>query len=200
MAGMSRPPQSATNFGVALLALGAGMAGIWFISPGRWSGMAGSIPYIGVIPCIAVVLVIAIAEWVFPRLRMADTVSNRESVARSLNLRRVGIRLVGLIATLGLGAIAYWLFPEYYGDFYAPFWAFLRTISPLAIAVPFYFLCSEVYGTTADDEYLAFGSLLLTWRADAWRRADWALIRRHLLGWTIKGFFLPLMTVYFAAE
>jgi protein-S-isoprenylcysteine O-methyltransferase Ste14 len=200
MAGMSRPPQSATNFGVALLALGAGLGAIWLISPERWGGLASTVPYIGVIPCIAVVLVIAAAEMAFPRLRVADTGSNGKSVARPLNLRRVGIRLVGLIATLGLVAFAYWLFPEYHGDFYAPFWAFLRTISPLAIAAPFYFLWSDVYGNAISDEYLAFGSLLLTWRADTWRRADWSLIRRHLLGWTIKGFFVPLMTVYFANE
>jgi protein-S-isoprenylcysteine O-methyltransferase Ste14 len=200
MARMSRPPQSATNFGVALLALAAGMAGIWLISPERWPGLAAAVPYIGVIPCIAVVLVIAAAESVFPRLRVAGIAANRESAARSLNLRHVGIRLVGLIATLGLVAFAYWLFPEYHGDFYNPFWAFLRTISPLAIAVPFYFLWSDVYGNNSKDEYLAFGTLLLTWRADAWRRADWPLIRGHLLGWTIKGFFVPLMTVYFATE
>ncbi len=33
-----------------------------------------------------------------------------------------------------------------------------------------------------------------------WRDVDGALIRRHLLGWVIKGFFLPLMTVYLGAE
>lgn len=200
MAVMSRPPQSATNFGVALLALAAGLGAIWLISPERWGGLAGTVPYIGVIPCIAVVLVIAAAEWAFPRLRVANTAFNGGAEARSLNVRRVGIRLIGLIGTLGLVALAYWLFPEYHGDFYNPFWAFLRTISPIAIAVPFYFLWSDVYGSTMHDEYLAFGTLLSTWRADAWRRADWPLIRRHLLGWTIKGFFVPLMTVYFATE
>src|ERR1700744_2089709 len=124
MAAMSRPPQSATNFGVALLALAAGLGAIWLISPERWGGLAGTVPYIGVIPCMAVVLVIAIGEWAFPRLRVANDASSGESEARSLNLRRVGTRLVGLIATLGLVAFAYWLFPEYHGDFYNPFWAF----------------------------------------------------------------------------
>jgi protein-S-isoprenylcysteine O-methyltransferase Ste14 len=33
-----------------------------------------------------------------------------------------------------------------------------------------------------------------------WRRTDWRLIRLHLLGWTIKAFFLPLMTVYLGNE
>ena len=47
-----------------------------------------------------------------------------------------------------------------------------------------------------DDEYLAFGRLTL----GRWHEVNYALIRRHLLGWTIKGFFLPLMTVYLVNE
>src|ERR1700733_9581453 len=47
-----------------------------------------------------------------------------------------------------------------------------------------------------DDEYYAMGALII----GRWRSVDSALIRRHLLGWVVKGFFLPLMTVYLSAE
>jgi protein-S-isoprenylcysteine O-methyltransferase Ste14 len=198
---MSRPPQSATNFAVALAAMAAGLATIWFISPVKWSALSRTVPYIGVVPCAVIVAVIAVAELLMPRLRgTAGGAATEPGQARSLDLGRVGIRLLGLVATLALLAFAYWLLPEYHSDFYGAYWLFLRTIAPLAVLVPFYFLWVDKYGKEIRDEYLAFGSLLLTWRAEQWHSADWPLIRRHLLGWTVKGFFLPLMTVYFANE
>ena len=78
-------------------------------------------------------------------------------------------------------------------------WLFLRTISPIAVLIAFYFLWSDVYGKESNDEYVAFGTMLLAWRRDQWRGVV-SLIRRHLWSWTVKSFFLPLMTVYHANE
>jgi protein-S-isoprenylcysteine O-methyltransferase Ste14 len=98
--------------------------------------------------------------------------------------------------TLALIAFAYWLLPEYHGAFYEPFWRFLRTVAPALILVPFYFLWADTHGRESRDEYQAFGSLLF----NSSQIGDGALIRRHLLGWIVKAFFLPLMTVYLSQE
>ena len=101
-----------------------------------------------------------------------------------------------MLATLGLVAFTYWLLPEYGGDFYDPYWQFLKSLAPLAALIPFYLVWSDRRIAEPLDEYYAFGALVL----GGWAQANWRLIRRHLLGWTVKAFFLPLMTVYLVGE
>ena len=137
------------------------------------------------------------ARWVSAsNLRAPSGGALSRKALRPLNLRRAGVRICGVIATLGLLALAYWLFQEYSGNFYDPYWQFLRTIAPVALVVPFYLLWADMRIADPHDEYYAFGTLVV----GQWSRADWTLIRRHLLGWTVKGFFLPLMTVYLGSE
>jgi protein-S-isoprenylcysteine O-methyltransferase Ste14 len=191
-----RPPQSATNFALSLIALSAGLGLSWLIAPGRYSSLADLIPYAPLIPCLGIVVVIASAEWLFPGLRRPSTGTYAKHALRPLDLRRVGERLCGLLATLALVAVAYWLLPEYQGNFYEPYWQFLRTIGPAAVLIPVYFLWADTRGSPARDEYQAMGSFILRCP----KAGDGALIRRHLLGWTVKAFFLPLMAVYLSAE
>ena len=180
-------PQSATNFTLTLFAMSLGLGLVW---------VDYAIPYSPLIPCVGIVIVIASAEWLWPNLHAPSTGALSRKALRPLNLRRAGIRICGVAATLGLLALAYWLFPEYSGNFYDPYWQFLRTIAPVALAVPFYLLWADMRIADPHDEYYAFGTLV----AGQWSHADWRLIRRHLLGWTVKGFFLPLMTVYLGSE
>jgi protein-S-isoprenylcysteine O-methyltransferase Ste14 len=189
-------PASAANFGLCMVALVIGLALTWAIAPWNEFPLRDCFAYEPLIPCLGIVLVIALAERAFPRLRSPSATGLSDRRLRPLDLRRVGVRICGLALTLALVAFAYWLFPEYRGTFYAPFWRFLRTIAPAAILVPFYFAWADTCGLEARDEYLAFGSLLCGGR----KPGDLALIRRHLLGWTVKAFFLPLMTVYLSDE
>ncbi|HEX4241945.1 MAG TPA: isoprenylcysteine carboxylmethyltransferase family protein [Steroidobacteraceae bacterium] len=193
---VSPPPASAANFGLCLAALAIGLALIWAIAPGNDFPLRDWLAYEPIIPCLGIVLVIAVAERAFPRLRSPSATGLSDRRLRALDLQRVGVRLCGLALTLALVAFAYWLFPEYRGSFYDPFWRFLRTIAPVAVLVPFYFAWTDTRSLEARDEYQAFGSLLCGGR----QPGDFALIRRHLLGWTVKSFFLPLMTVYLSDE
>jgi hypothetical protein len=191
-----RPPQSATNFALSVVALIAGLAMLWVIAPWQNPGLVRFVPYAPMIPCLAIVMVIATSEWFWPALCVPSSTASARAPLRPLNLRRVGVRFCGIIATLALVAFAYWLFPEYGGDFYRPYWQFLRTIAPLGVAVPFYLVWLDRRATEMRDEYYEFGALVL----GGWRTVDRVMIARHLLGWTVKAFFLPLMTVYLNDE
>jgi len=191
-----RAPDSASNFFLNLLALAAGLAALFAVL--QWRGANPHftwIPYAPVLPCLAVAIVIAVGSWRrFTREQWRA--SGLTNARRPLSLRRVAVRVVGLVSILLLIAFAYWLLPEYAGVFYQPFWNYLRTLSPVLLLVPFYFAWIDTRLEEKDDEYLAFGRLVL----GRWRSGDSALIRRHLLGWTVKAFFLPLMTVYLVIE
>jgi protein-S-isoprenylcysteine O-methyltransferase Ste14 len=192
----SRPPQSATHFALGLAAMSAGLGLVWFIANAGKFGVNHIPGYAPLLPCFGVVFVIAVAEWFFPALRASPGAGLSRKPLRPLNLRRAGIRIVGVIATLAVVAFAYWLFPEYRGNFYDPYWQFLRSIAPLAIFMPIYVVWADTRTLAPEDEYYAFGALFAARSVEP----DWPLIRRHLLGWTVKAFFLPLMTVYLSGE
>jgi protein-S-isoprenylcysteine O-methyltransferase Ste14 len=183
---VSRPP-SATRFGLCLVALSVALG---LLCLQHWVANAP------LISCAGIVLVIGVAEWLRPRWRNPLATALAPRALRPLNLRRVAVRLVGLGATLGLVAVAYCLFPEYGGTFYQPYWQFLRTLAPLGIAIPFYFAWTDTHATDAQDEYLEFGSFVL----GGWHAANRRVLQRHLLGWTVKAFFLPLMVGYLGEE
>jgi protein-S-isoprenylcysteine O-methyltransferase Ste14 len=190
------PPRSAASFTVALIAFAAAFASIWAIDPRYHPGLTQFIVYLPLVPCLVVLLVIALAEWIFPRLGTRSAGALLQSARRSLDIRRVAVRLCGLLATLCLIAFIYWLFPEYGGAFYAPFWQFLRSIAPVAVLVPLYFMWADTHLQDPEDEYLSVGYLVL----GQFNRSRWPLVRHHLLSWGVKGFFLPLMSVYLNEE
>jgi protein-S-isoprenylcysteine O-methyltransferase Ste14 len=179
-----------------MASLAIGIAVLWLMAPPQHPGLAGVFGYAPALPCLAIVLVIAATEWLWPRLRPPSATALTRTTLRPVDLRRVGVRLWGFVATLALVAFAYWLFPEYSGTFYEPYWQFLRTLAPVAALVPFYMLWADRRSSETRDEYYEFGALAL----GGWRTVDRATIGRHLLGWTVKAYFLPLMTVYLSDE
>jgi hypothetical protein len=200
-AAAARRPPSASNFTGNLLALAAGLAVIWGLArapiaagaqPPRWQTLA----YQPLLPCLAVFAVIAVAEWLWRRRRHEQLPEFAATPLRPLSLKRVALRLYGLLATLALVALAYWLFPEYQGSFYRPYWQFLKLLSPVLLLVPPYLIWADRRGRAPDDELLEFGLLA----SGHWRGRDATLLTRHVLGWTVKAFFLPLMTVYLSQE
>lgn len=108
----------------------------------------------------------------------------------SINFKRFGVRLLGLIATLDGLAAGYWLFPEYARDFYSPVWEIACwAMVPLALLTVAYFLWADQRLSAKNDGCWHLGMLILG-RRDA---VDYQLIKQHVLAWLVKGFFLPLM-------
>lgn len=185
-------PASAANFWLGVLALAAGLAVLAAVTGDAAAAAGRYLPYVPILPCLAIVLVLAGGEWLLRRRGLLVATQMLAARQRPVDVQRVALRVLGWAATLGLVALAYWLFPEYAGDFYAPYWQFLRCLAPLLVVVPVYFYWVDLHAQDPRDEYVQFGTWLIGRRRDA----DPAVLRRHLLGWVVKGFFLPLMTVY----
>lgn len=120
----------------------------------------------------------------------------RETAGLSLDgkicWQRTAIKLLGLCATLGLLACAYSLFPEYKKPTYEPLLALalLKALAiPFALAALVYFPLVDKRMSNPHDGYYHLGLFVLGRRSETCPR----VLRQHLLGWTVKGFFLPLM-------
>ncbi len=149
--------------------------------------------------------VIAIAAYALPILLFEIIVLRtpwRDSVGLDFKRRdfvphRITVKLLGVYGSLGFVAFLYWVFPEYHGSYYNPYWAALEAIGPtiLVLVVP-YTIFMDSRAREPLDSYYWFGKCLLF---DA-KGVSIPMIGQHLLGWVVKGFFLPLMFVSFAGN
>jgi protein-S-isoprenylcysteine O-methyltransferase Ste14 len=192
--GSTSMPRSASSFGWSMVGLVAGLAVI--VELARRAVPDTSAGYGPLWPCLAVFAVIAIADWVLRRQGRLSPSSFSLSALRPIDWSRCSLRLIGFVATIALVAFAYWLFPEYRGSFYDPYWRFLKDLAYVAILVPPYLIWADRHAENPRDEFVEFGMLVMGRRAEV----DAAAIKRHVLGWTVKAFFLPLMTVYLNNE
>lgn len=133
----------------------------------------------------------AVDLWVYRVHRRASTGMNMARWAPSWP--RTLTKFAGLLGSLGFIAALYALFPEYHGDFYRRYHEMLALILPpwLVLALP-YLYAVDARMAQPHDAYWRLGRLLL----GRWRDADRAVLWNHLLGWLVKGFFLPLMFTY----
>jgi len=106
---------------------------------------------------------------------------------------RTSIKFLGLLTTIGLMAIAYWLFPVYHLPFYHPFFEMVQLILPIGIlaSIPYIFVIDK-YSKNTDDGYLSLGFAVLL----KFEKVNITYLKQHILGWLIKGFFFPLMFVF----
>ena len=115
------------------------------------------------------------------------------SVAVSYSWSRGATKLVGLCSVITLIGVAYALFPEYHGSFYEPFWQLLVLLSVpwLLLAGPYVFWL-DARLAEPEDGLWHLGRICL----GQWQGADHGQARIVLMGWIVKGFFLPLMFIY----
>ncbi|MES2963619.1 MAG: isoprenylcysteine carboxylmethyltransferase family protein [Bdellovibrionota bacterium] len=110
---------------------------------------------------------------------------------------RVQTKIFGFAGSLGFIGAIYWLFPEYRGDFYDSYWSILRLTLPVVglLAIPYiWFVDSRM--ENPNDGYVQMGRVVLF----QWEKIDKAVLGQHMLGWLVKGFFLPLMFTYFVRD
>ena len=114
-------------------------------------------------------------------------------MAANYSWSRAGTKLLGLFSAIALIGLAYALFPEYQGSFYSSFWQLLALISVpwLLLAGPYIFWLDARLAEPKDGLW-HLGRLCL----GQWQGTDYAQVRVVLMGWVVKGFFLPLMFIY----
>lgn len=106
--------------------------------------------------------------------------------------RRIAVKLIGLYAAFALIALGYWLFPEYAGRFYEPYFYVLGDIWPwlVVLAVPYFLWLDPRMQAPVDGCWHAGMAVL-----GRWRSVDPEPLWQFARSWLIKAFFLPLMFV-----
>lgn len=108
-------------------------------------------------------------------------------------------KFAGLTASLGFVGLLYWLFPEYTtkSPFYQHFWALLKVLVPvvLTLALPYLYLVDQRMEQPEDNLWHLGKVVTFQWEA-----VDARAVGQQLLGWLIKGFFLPLMFGYMCSD
>jgi protein-S-isoprenylcysteine O-methyltransferase Ste14 len=106
---------------------------------------------------------------------------------------RILLKIVGFAASVAALALGYVLLPiyrnggaDYLIDLVKTFWL------PLTLLAPLYIWFVDKRMDRPEDGYFHVG-LIVTGQ---WKHIDWPLAKQHVLQWTVKGFFWPLMLVF----
>ena len=188
------PPPSATHPAVALAGLVAFLGVLTFLCVSELRPEKT--------PDTAFLVIILTGAAIFA----TDMIATRVHLKPSTGLRydthnpsiaRTSCKLLGAcVSVFTVGAI-YWLAPEYEADFYTPFFDAVTTYLPYAIVLaPVYFYYVDSYMVDPHDGYWHLGSMVLLKTG----QAEPGVVVQHLLGWLVKGFFLPLMFVYLCRD
>lgn len=112
------------------------------------------------------------------------------------DLNRLFFKSLGFYLTIAVLAGAFFLFELYRRSFFAECHALLNDFAPWwwcfvgVQVVYFYFV--DGHQRHPKDSYWMFGKML-TGQFDVYERE---VFKQHVLGWIVKGFFLPIMFVY----
>lgn len=191
MKGSKTPPASVTSMTINTIALITSLltAG-WLLTAGANIAVMYAVLLIGA--AYALPIVVLEAMWLAPHRDSA-----KRNIQQVVDVPRVLVKLLGLSVTLLLIVGVYSLFPEYRGAFYQKYYAALRLLAPwfVVVAVPYFFWMDRRDGGERDG-YWHMGQLALL----RWDHIDRRIVGQHLLGWTVKLFFLPLMFIYFTGK
>lgn len=182
----SSRPSSATNNAINLAGLVAAFSAFCIC---RTFGNRGiSATFIIVAGYAAVILSL---EVIFLRSPWRSSVGLDFSCPH-FSILRIRDKLIGLYGSLAFVGIFYWLLPEYQGRSYTIYWQAIRMVMPwvVILALP-YIVFMDMYMKEPRDSYYWLGRCLLS----EWPRRKARILIQHLLGWIVKGFFLPIMFV-----
>lgn len=184
-------PQSATSLPINLTGLFSFLACLWYFRINPEAG--GSLVQKTILCMIFYCLPILVLEVILLKTYLRNSTGLNFAKERERSLSRIGTRLLGLATTLAFINFLFWLFPEYRGDFYKKFWEFINIFTEIfLIATPLYFFWIDKYQIDEKDSYWQIGRLAM----GNYRDVNVQVIKNHLLGWIIKGFFFPLMFTY----
>lgn len=121
-----------------------------------------------------------------------------------INIKRVLTKLLALFFTLFILILCYWYFPEYHKDRYTEYWRFFELVAVVIMicALP-YFIYVDTKSKDPFDAYWLIGRYLCGKFKSIQHispKEKRRMISQHLLSWTVKGYFMPVMFVYLAGN
>jgi protein-S-isoprenylcysteine O-methyltransferase Ste14 len=183
-------PKSATHAVVAWIGVSTMLASCCVLN--FWAPFK-EISYLALIVMACTALGIFIPDLLWQKIQRHTLMS----LPAAGDFERTLTKCVGLVASIGFVALLYWLTPEYHAQFYDTYYKALKVLlPPWAIAAPFYIYWVDRRLPQPRDSLWQMGRLML----GRWQEVDPRVIWQHLLGWLVKGFFLPLMFTYFCGN
>jgi hypothetical protein len=151
------------------------------------------------IAALSLIVMAATALGVFVPDLMWQKVQRRTLTAPAAgDWSRTTTKLAGLAGSVGFVALLYWLFPEYGAHgFYINYWNALRIVLPLwaVVSLPYIYWIDRRLPEPRDSLW-QMGRLVTL----QWQHVSLRVVGQHLLGWLVKGFYLPLMFTYFCSD
>ena len=177
-------PRSCTSYATGLVGLLGFAAGMWMAT---FYQLPTAVRVIVVVSATSLPMVL----WgiLFDRVMERPT-AGLAGPSPTGNLQRLYIKLLGFAATFALVAFAYWLFPIYRQPLYRTFFDLLVLTLPwFGAAGVFYIYWLDARMAEPKDGAWHLGALI----TGQYASVDWEKLRSHLLSWTIKAYFLPIM-------
>ncbi len=142
---------------------------------------------------IAIAVPIIIAEALILKSYKHPETGLDFSMGTPADLKRVLIKLLGFYASILMIGFFYFLYPEYDRSFYKNWWHLLKYVIPATciLAIPYIYLLDR-YLLVKEDANWHAGMFVLGQRT----AVDKEILKNHILGWFVKGFFLPLMFTF----
>lgn len=182
------PPPSATS--IAITAAGYATGAGAMVAMGL-----GAIPPViaGLISLAIIAAILAAGDLAI--LRVHRRPSAGLAAPGPIDPGRIAVKLLALAATLAVPAALYAVLLPLAGDRFVVFMGLMPLGVFALMLAPAYFLWADRRMADPQDGYWHIGQLLLGRIAGR----NWGAVRTYLLGWIIKGFFLPIMTIAFFA-
>ncbi len=183
-----RLPKSVTHFGLNSIALVIVLATMYAMRTGI---LKVRDPIMTLVAAVAVPVVLF--DVFILRVHRRETTGLDWDKDFSPSFERVVTKLAGFVLTLVPFGAAYWVFPEYGGTFYTPFYTLLgRFWIGLVPSTILYVTIVDGHMCAPRDAYWQLGRVAI----GKWRDANGAEIANHYRGWLVKAFFFPLMFVW----
>ncbi|MDP9002931.1 MAG: isoprenylcysteine carboxyl methyltransferase [Myxococcota bacterium] len=183
-----RLPASVTSFRLNLVALGALLGSLYFLRQRHLSSMDDMLLLLASVSVPVILLDVLVL-----RVHRRASAGLEWDKPNPPAIARVATKILGLLLTLALIALAYWVFPEYHGSFYEALYAALRRfwLSLTIVAVTYLWFVDGLMREPR-DAYWQLGRVVLGHPCDA-RKGE---VANHFRGWLVKAYFFPLMFVW----
>lgn len=186
----ARLPKSVTHFGLNCIALAIVLLAMYALRA-HWINVPNPV----LLLCGAVAVPIVLLDVFVLKVHRRSSTGLDWDKEFAPNVERVVLKVIGLVTTLVPFAVAYWVFPEYNGTFYTPYYELLGRFWPgLCASSILYIAVVDGHMKEPRDTYWLLGRMM----TGKWRDAQGQgqKIGNHYLGWLVKAFFFPLMFVW----